>query len=268
MNLNCDITAASAFGEIRYCVGTEAAAALGFSDLHIGESIWVPLISAIIGGALAVGASYWATSASLKGQRRAREEEVTQNSAEKAYSAFFKLLDSYNLLANLKLHIDKQFALAKEEGMGDAEPWKVLTQTVGEHRAPKEIDPSETAFLISLRKADLLNDVHLISTRVANTVAVMQAYNAHRADLHKLLETSMEKGLVIEGGVMGGEFSQRVTQQISIQGGRLNLLISNIREMLDADIPFTWRATEEFQKAARTKFGDRFPNFDLDNKIG
>lgn len=230
----------------------------------IDESTWSSLASAIVGGFIAGVASFWATKAQLNEQREARKQELEQLEAEKAYLAFRKLLDAYNLAYNLKVHIDEQFEEADQLGDSRIDPWSKVRELVGSRRFPKEIDPSETIFFIPEKKADLLNEVHIVIHRVESILESAQAYNKLRSEMQSFLESNISADIVVDGTAFSAKYPEELRPRVLMREGTMNNLLGQLMENLKEDVPRAWEATAKFQEAAKERFGDKFPTFKLE----
>ncbi len=100
--------------------------------ITITEAVWVPVVSALAGGFLALVGSFGATWQNNKAARQTRQEELEREMAERAYSTFFKFLEAHNSAANLKREIDEMFDSAAQNGAEDMEPWAKVMELVGQ----------------------------------------------------------------------------------------------------------------------------------------
>lgn len=211
--------------------------------------------------------AFGATILANRSARKAREDEAERLASEVAFIAFFKLLDGYNAAANLKLHIDEMFDAAHENGHGDMEPWGKVMQIVGADDVVESIRPSETSFLIHEKKADLLNEVHLIQRRIANILASAGKYNELRAELQSFLVANSAEAELGEGTVMSAHFEGTQKFHADFRMSQLNNLIGQIMELLDQDLPRSWKALSNFKDAASERYGDYFPKFNAEENL-
>ena len=233
----------------------------------VTEAVWVPLVSALAGGALALLGSFCATWQANRAARKTREQELEREGATRAFSTFFKLLDAHNSAANLQREIDEMFATAAENGDADMEPWGKVMELVGAPNVIERIDPSETSFLIGQKKADLLNEVHLIQSRIANIMASAQKYSQVRSEIDAFLLANMSEGEVAEGTQFRASFEGKAKLHAQLLEMRANNLLGQIIANLHEDVPRCWEAVGDFKDAASKRYGDRFPQFKLDVQI-
>ncbi|MDG4648019.1 hypothetical protein P6F26_06150 [Roseibacterium sp. SDUM158017] len=232
--------------------------------LSVSEGVWVPFAAALMGGVLSLFGSFVATWLNNRTARLTREEELERIQAERAYGTFHKLFDAYNSAANLREQINGMFDDAAANGAEEMEPWAKVTELVGAPDNIEPISPSETAFLISMKKADLLNDVHLIQRRIANIMAAVDKYASLRAEMHDFQIANMSAGKLGEGTEFMAEFHGNTALHAEMLTSRLNNLVGQIMEMIDSDIPRVWDVLVSFEEAARQRFRHRFPEFKLD----
>lgn len=241
---------------------------IDIAGLTQGGQIWVPFVAAVIGGLFSLVGSVAATSQANRNARRVRHEEEERRGAERAYGTFFKLMDGYNSVANLKRHIDEMFNQADEHGDHEMEPWAKVMIIVGASEVIHEIQPHETFFLIEEKKADLLNDVHLIQKRISHIIASSQRYNELRSALHEFLEANLTTAHPAEGTRMAAEFEGRSGVQARFREAQLNNFLGQIIESIEKDVPESWRIVEAFSEAAKSRYGDKFPEFKVENVAG
>ena len=230
----------------------------------VDESTWSSLVSAIVGGLIAGGASFWTIKLQLAEQRKSRKQEMERLEAEKAYSAFQKLFDAYNLAYNLETHIHRQFDEAAQFGDGRLDPWSKVRELVGSRRFPKDIDPSETAFLIPAKNAELLNEVHMVIWRVESVLESAQVYNKMRAEMQEFIESNISEYSVSRGTVMSADYSSDLRPRILMREGRMNNILGQIMERLSDDVPRCREAMVKFHEAAKERFGENFPSFEIE----
>ncbi|TMV05509.1 hypothetical protein FGK63_15795 [Ruegeria sediminis] len=230
------------------------------------EAVWVPLVSALAGGVLALLGSFGATWQNNRAARKTRQEELEHERAERAYATFFKLLDAHNSAANLQLQINEMFDSAAESGAEEMEPWAKVMELVGAPDEIRTIEPSETSFLIAEKQADLLNEVHLIQRRIANIMASAAKYTEIRAEIHALLVSKMSEGELSEGTRISAAFEGTAKLHAEMLGMRANNLLGQIMEYLDKDVSASWETVGKFKTAASTRFGDKFPEFNIDTQ--
>ncbi|NVK13077.1 MAG: hypothetical protein HWE35_02755 [Rhodobacteraceae bacterium] len=240
---------------------------LEFFDLQIIDDVWVPLLATIIGGALALCGSFGATVMANRSAKKTRLEEQERSEAESAYTVFFKLFDGHNLAANLKRQIDEMFDTADATGSSEMEPWAKVMEIVGSTRSIESIAPSETAFLIREKKADLLNEIHLVQERLASILASAQKYNQLRTELGDFLEANLSEGKVGEGTKLSAPFEGTMKLRAELRECRINNLLGQIMENLEQDIPRSWEILEEFKEAASERYGDNFPEFRIERVL-
>lgn len=231
------------------------------------EAVWVPLFSAVAGGALALIGAFCATWQTNRATRKAREDELEREGASRAFATFFKLLDAHNAAGNLQRQINEMFDNAATNGNADMEPWAKVMELIGAPDVIERIDPSETSFLIEQKQADLLNEVHLIQRRVANIMASAQKYSQVRSEIDAFLMANMSEGEVAEGNEVRASFEGKSQLNAQLLAMRANNLLGQIMEHLDEDIPHCWKILGDFKDAASARYGDRFPQFELDMEI-
>lgn len=235
--------------------------------LTFAESVWVPLFSAVAGGALALIGSFCATWQTNRAARKAREEELEREGAARAFSTFFKLFDAHNAAANLQRQINEMFDNAAKNGSADMEPWAKVMELVGAPDVIERIDPSETSFLIDQKRADLLNEVALIQRRIANIMASAQKYSQVRSEIDAFLLANMAEGEVAEGTQVRASFEGKSKLNAQLLVMRANNLLGQVMEFLDEDVPRCWKILGDFKDAASKRYGDRFPQFKLDMEM-
>ncbi|MDO6483558.1 hypothetical protein [Shimia thalassica] len=225
--------------------------------------VWVPFIAALIGGALSLLGSLVSIWRTNKYDRTVREEALEQSKAELAYSAFSKLINAYNYVANLKKHIDGMFDAATADGGGNLEPWAKIKEIVGAQDLIEDAKPSEIVFLIDEKRADLLNDIPLILKRIANIQSSASKYNEVRREamdhlIENALEHELQEGLQMQAALTGNAATKG--QMLTAQ---LNNLIGQIMEHLHEDEEKCWDVLQDFDEAARNRFKHRYPRFEI-----
>lgn len=217
--------------------------------LTLSEAVWVPVAAALFGGVLSLAGALGATMLANRSAKKAREDEAERLAANEALIAFFKLLEGYNAAANLKRQIEDMFAAANENGDGDMEPWGRVMEIVGSDDAVETIRPSETSFLIHEEKADLLNEVLLIQRRIANILVATRKYNELRTELQTFLVANSSEAKLGEGTVMHANFEGAQKLHVEFRTSQLNSLIGQIVELLEEDVPRSWKALSNFKDA-------------------
>lgn len=202
----------------------------------------------------------WRTNRHARIERENEREELL---AGKAYEAFFKLLDGYNFIGHLNREIDQMFDNASEDGDEDMEPSAKVMAIVGAEMPPEQIHASEVAFLIGEKNAELLNDVHLIQRRIANTYAVISTYNELSLEFQKFLEESFKNADLSAGTRMSTSLEGADATRAEMRISAMNNLLGQIMENLEQDIPESWRVLSEFNQVASERFGDKYPKFKL-----
>ncbi|BDW84324.1 hypothetical protein [Roseicyclus marinus] len=234
-------------------------------DLRVTEDIWVPIAATLLGGMLALlgsfGAMWWSNRFAL----RTREAELERLQAERAFGTLFKLLHAHNAAANLDQQISEMFLDAAQNGAEGMDPWAKVMELVGAPDEIQSIDPSETAFLIHMKKSDLLNDIHLIQMRIANIMGSVEKYSSLRAEMQTFLSANMVEGNIEGGTQMQAAFHGGAAVQAELMTARLNNLLGQIIEKLDEDIPISWDILCKFKDAAILRYGKLFPEFELRN---
>ncbi|MEP0963376.1 MAG: hypothetical protein ABJQ70_14120 [Roseobacter sp.] len=233
-------------------------------DITVAAAVWVPLASALGGGALALMGSFGATWQSNRAAHKIRQEEIERHGAERAYSAFFKLLDAHNSAANLQRQINEMFDDAAKSGALDMEPCSKVTELVGAANEVGAIEPHETSFLLTQKQAALVNEVHLTQKRIANIMASAAKYNEVRAEIHAFLVANLSEGELSEGTRISAAFEGKAGFHVDLLVRRANNLLGQIMEMLEKDVPNSWEVTGRFKTAAKERFGCRFPQFNLE----
>jgi hypothetical protein len=236
-------------------------------DITLTEAVWVPFVSALVGGAIALFGSFSATWMNNRAARKSRQEELEHEGAERAFSAFYKLLDAHNSAANLQRQINEMFESAAENGNADMEPWGKVMELVGAPNVIEKIDATETSFLIGQKKADLHNEVHLIQRRIDNIMASAQKYSEVRSEIDALLFSSMADGKVTNGTEITASFEGSAKFHAELLVMRANNIIGQIIEFLELDVPYSWKVVGDFKEAASKRYGDRFPKFKLDQDM-
>lgn len=247
-----------------YVVSGGLAMDFTLGDMTVAEAVWVPLVSALAGGVLALLGSFGATWQNNRAALKIREEEIERQGAESAYATFFKLLEAHSYAANLQRQINEMFDKAAESGGADMEPWAKVMELVGAADEIRMIEPSESSFLIAEKQADLLNDIHLIQRRIANIMASASKYNEVRSEVHEFLVANMSEGELREGTQFAASFEGVAGIHAEMLSSRANNLLGQIMEFLEKDVPAAWDITERFKSAATERFGEKFPKFNLD----
>lgn len=230
----------------------------------LGVNLWIPLGAALAGGVISLLGSFGATWLGNKLERNNQIAAREKLEAERAYVTFYKLMDGYNAVGNLKNHIDGMFYEADRNGAEDFEPWAKVMAIIGAEEDIERILPGETSFLIGAGNANLLNDVHLIQKRIANDFASAAKYNELRGELQTLLEASAARSQVTDGAVVSAEFDEEEGVRMALREGQLNSLLGQIMEALEDDVPQSWRILEEFKAAAKRRFGQNFQDFNAE----
>jgi|GEM_PF-2565573 len=266
MAVGCAIEIQVFAHKLQWCVGEDTSTALALGGWRVGESIWVPLVATVVGGALALVGSIWATRATLRAQERTRKHDREQAAADRAYVVIWKMLDAYNAAEDLQRHINEAYDNADRSGRHDIEPWAKVVPLVGNDFAPKDIDPSETSFLIDVKQAALMNEVHLVQRRLASILVSSREYGRRRGEMHEFLMAKIEGKGIVDGSSFAAEVSSDIKFEIETREGILNNLLGQIMQRLHEDLPHTWDVIGQFQKAAQERFGNKFPSFEMGKK--
>lgn len=230
-----------------------------FTDQQL--DIIVPMAATLVGGGLSLAGTFFALQKAKKNEEYANARDRKREDAASAYSAFHKLQNTFNDAANLKSHIDAMFEEANKSGASELEPWAKVKRMIGYDLRGEAISPFETMFLIHAKKAELLNQVHLIQRRVWNIEASAREYNKIREELQLLLSHNVED-LEVEGGTRaGGYLSGRNATIAKLTELTLNNLLGQIMESLEIDVETAFQTASEFKSAAENYFGDDFPRF-------
>ena len=233
-------------------------------NILTSKDIWVPLVAAIVGGALSLLGSFFALWLANKHSVKQEEEADKKRGAELAYGAFHKLLEAHNSAANLQRQIHEMFENADNTEGGELEPWAKVMELVGSDRVVQAVTPNETAFLIGTGRAELLNNVHLIDRRLMNIEACSVKYNEQRAEFWVFAEKNLSETEIGEGTRIAAEFEGNAGRMADARVMRLNNLLGQLMEFLERDVNEAWSIIEQFHAAATLHFGTHYPKFNLE----
>jgi len=232
--------------------------------LPIDIAIWVPFVSAILGGVLSLVGALWATNLNSRIAKAEKLEMEKRAGAVAAYEVMFKMLNAYNSVSSLKEHIDGMFEEADKEENSDLEPWAKVKVLVTAEDEVKSISPADTMFLLSSKNAGLINEVHLVQSRMANILASSRTYNDLRNDFQLFFESQSTTAKAGDGTNAIAEFQGNDSAIAQLRVGQLNNLLGQIMHFLEADIPRAWQALNDFKTAAKKEYGDDFPEVKLE----
>ncbi|WP_136441330.1 hypothetical protein [Pacificoceanicola onchidii] len=234
------------------------------ADAQQWQTVWIPLISAAIGGGMAIMASLVALRKQHELEIARENDRARREASNRAFACMHKLQSVLETSENLRRAINRQFVAANEEGAGDLEPWAKVVEIVADDYKEEAISVSETAFLIDAKRAELMNDVHLIQRRVWHLLAASKKYNALRAELVKFMEEHHQDGQPEDGLRVSGSFSGKAAFVADMRQKQLQNLLGQLMDGLETDTEEAWRVLLAFKQTAEEYFEGMFPVFKLE----
>jgi hypothetical protein len=208
-------------------------------------------------GAVIAGVISWLLARRTSNETLQRDRE--QRREEKlglALQAHVKLKTIIDNLGTLLRMIER--ALANPPSSG-SRPWMCVEPIIG-HRSESAVEftAAELALFLEAQRADIANDMQLLAHRNATDGAVLNTYNARRADL----KLKMPPPQLIQGTNATTALTREQAQALAPDMVALDSLIDQLVPALREDLALGLRIAEAFGPVLKAHFGDkRFPAF-------
>ncbi len=225
---------------------------------------WKTVYAVLFGGLISLVASLLMFYITLRNERKKAEENERKKQAANAVSGYFKLLDLANLGANIDKIIDDAFIKTKNAGLKSDDAFNYVPASVGTFPSPNRLTADEIRFLLTKKFSSTISKVQDIEGKMLNNLAIWESYSHLKKDMEDWKMSQM--GIVSQfDGIISQEQIPKELQAIyAIKSGQLNLILGSLMENLEKDIPASNEALLCYNKAARTCFGDLFPEIKID----
>lgn len=220
---------------------------------------WVPFASAALGGLLSLTASVLAFHLSNKSEEKRRMEQDKKTEAMHAMTGYFKILSNINILANIRLHIDKSFADAQKDETSPLEPYQCVGPSAGKLLEPERLKAEEYVFLLKLGDVDAINRVGLVEERSVNTQQLLEKYTEELIALEAWIDSIPALSRSIEGMRRVDEIPVEYKVAYETRQAKLNQIIGGIIEHLDDDIKEAQEVINKFVESANSVYSPYFP---------
>ncbi|PJE31704.1 hypothetical protein SAMN06297129_1724 [Pseudooceanicola antarcticus] len=220
---------------------------------------WSGLAGALVGGfatLLAALLSFWLGRVA---ERKRQDDIDRKRSAGEATSAFHKLCQWANLLANIDQQIKAHFKQAEEDGVTEVDAFLNIGPVAGKLLEPDRIRSSELRFLQTKENFQILEMATLVEQRAANIHEIYRLYTIQYLALQDWLDSISGFERQYDGPVAHDIIPEGYRSGFETRGAQLNRLLAGVCEQLEQDLPFTTEAVQKFADAAHSKFPNDFP---------
>ena len=224
---------------------------------------WSSLIPTLVGAGLSILTTAIVFTLTQNASRNRDKAEFKREAAQNAYVGLQKLMCTANCILGLKKHFDAEFESAREQGLETEEPAHIIRQVVGDSGTVEAVTAVESSFLAELKQFELISNIWQIESRARSSIKSADSINILKKEYDDFLMAVGAHARLHEGAVANIQLEGDNARVAHMHISKLNSVIGPLLQHLEEDSESVKVVVNDYVKAAKEHFGDKFPMTDV-----